>query len=158
MRGLFSGENGHRRERLQAADQGLTLPDQGPTLRQIRKPGSPSSPRRARSCQGRASGCQLQIQRGCRDQQGPGGRQHKEQAGAGPRPGCPVPKQSLFPRGLRGSPPAQHTQGPAPAQDTSRPPPRPQRHRPLPTSSCPTGHGAPRGLCRPRPPRGMEMV
>lgn len=68
LQGLFSGEGGHGRERLQASDQGPTPPDQGPTLRQIREPGSLSSPQRARLCQGRASGHQLQIQRACRDQ------------------------------------------------------------------------------------------
>ena len=82
LRGLFSGEGGHGRERLQAADQGPTPPDQGPTLRQIREPGSSSSPQSAGLCRGRASGHQLQIQRACRDQTAEKGRQAIHRAGA----------------------------------------------------------------------------
>lgn len=44
LRGLFSGEGGHRRERLQTADQGPTPPAQDPKLRQIPEPGSPGVP------------------------------------------------------------------------------------------------------------------
>ena len=44
LRGPFSGEGGHRRERLQTADQGLTPPAQDPKLRQIPEPGSPGVP------------------------------------------------------------------------------------------------------------------
>lgn len=109
----------------------------------------------SRSCRGRASGRQLQTQRACRDQQGPGGRQRREQAGAGARPGLPCPQAVpvlRFPRGLRGFP--SHPTHPGTCSSSGQQPPATKALQAQSSSRrlLPRGHMAPRGHCEPHPP------